>query len=1034
MKKVLIPILLMILCLTVCACKKKVELSITGPDEVTLSKEIVLECNYHDNSDIKWSSSDEATALVVSSNGQSAIIRGMNVGEAEITVIVDGASAKKKIKVVSGIASIEISGSNIMFTNSKVTFTANCDVTWSSSNLEVLKVSKDGVVEAINSGEAYVIATFYDLTEKYLVKVYPSDFTLDINLDNLMIVGEEKQIILLTDLVDLKDETSFNSSDSGVATISDSGLVKAISVGKTIITATLYGKSASITLEVISDPNAIRISGENVLRIDQSTVLSCNYDCYWSTSNSDVADVLETGEIIPVDLGKCKIYATDKNNPNNKAEFEIEIIGKTPRTIIINNKNYIGLNQSTKLEISTFPSTASKRFIYESSNAVVARVDSNGIVYGLLEGEVVITVYSFEDKSIFSSITLLVTRPAPEKITLSGNAMMVQGEHNYLNVSFTGEDVNKNVEWESSDKKIAIVYDGIVLAVNKGDVVIRAYSSLDKEIFGEISLHIESYVSKGEDEDDLARVKKIMDNMTIEQKVGQMFICGFSGTSISSDLIKAIDNYHIGNVIYMGANVTDTATLAKMSNDIQTRMIDKNGVGAFISTDQEGGTVARIKSGGTHFISNMAMGATGDYYSTYLEGAACGKELRNYGINVDFAPVLDVNNNPDNPVIGVRSYSDNPLKVSLYGKNMFLGLMESNVMGTCKHFPGHGNTSTDSHYGLPTITTPMTELYQTELAPYISSIANGIDAIMTTHIIFTAIDRDYPATLSYKVLTNLLREELGFNGLIITDGMEMNAVSQNFGGYDETGVLAVKAGVDILTYTTTANPIKAYNGIMNAIKSGEITEERINESVERILLKKLKYGILDNPYAKDNDISELLIENEELNNNFACSALTLVRGEFEGLDKDKRTLIISPTTSYSLGDGLNSNSLGAFATKSLTDLGYDVEYYDVSTNITDKERNVVLGMIDSFDQIVLAFSNVKKNSYARTIKFVRDVCNLDKEVLVIGLDSPYDISSYGDVVKNYINIYGYQKASVVAITRMLEGLVKPSGISSVELK
>lgn len=1035
MKKILIPFLIFIFSLTFISCgkKEKEELTISGPDEVALDTNIVLECNYHDSSDIKWSSSDEATALVVFS-GSSATVTGLKLGEVEISVSASGLTTSKKIRVVAGSKIVDISGPIFMFEGAKVTYRSNMDVSWNSSDESILTINSNGEATAIKSGEASIIAKSASGLEASLnIKVFPKDFEFDIEIDPLLIVGSEKQVIVKTDLIELMTDVTYSSSDESVATVSNIGQVKAISSGKATITATLYGKSASVTIEVVEDPNAIRISGDNACRIDQTIFLTCNYDCNWESSNDDVALVLETGEICPIGIGKCVITATDKENPNNKATFELEIIGKTPRTITINNKNYVGLNQEVRLDVSTFPSTASKRFIYETNNPIVATVDNNGVVRGLAEGEAVITVYSFEDKSIFASITLLVTMPAPKNITLKGDSEMMQGGHNYLEVSFDSNDCNKNLEWSSSDNKIAIVYDGIVLAVNKGEVTIRATSSLDKDIYGEITINVTKYVAPKADDADLARVREIMSTMTLEQKLGQMFVVGFSGTEISSDLIKAIENYHMGNVIYMGANCTDYTTLAKMSNDIQTKMIQENKVGAFISTDQEGGTVARLKVGGTHFISNMAMGATGDYNNTYLEGVACGAELRNYGINVDFAPVLDVNNNPNNPVIGVRSYSDNPLKVSLYGKNMYLGLMESGVMGTCKHFPGHGNTSTDSHYGLPTITTAMNELYQTELAPYISSITNGIDAIMTTHIIFTAIDKDYPATLSYKVLTNLLREELGFDGVIFTDGMEMAAVTNNFGSYDATGVLAVKAGVDILTYTTTANPIKAYNGIMAAIKAGEITEERIDASVERILLKKLKYGILDDPFAKNEDLSEMLEAHEELNNNFASAALTRVRGDFTGLDKDKKALIISPTTSNSLGDGLNSNSLGAFATKYLTDLGFDIEYYDVSSNISSSQRTTALKLIDNFDVIILAFSNVKKSGHTNTANFVKEVCKLDKEVIVFGLDSPYDISSYGTSVTNYFNIYGYQKASVVAISRFLAGEIDASGISSVAL-
>ena len=239
---------------------------------------------------------------------------------------------------------------------------------------------------------------------------------------------------------------------------------------------------------------------------------------------------------------------------------------------------------------------------------------------------------------------------------------------------------------------------------------------------------------------------------------------------------------------------------------------------------------------------------------------------------------------------------------------------------------------------------------------------------MTTHIIFTAIDSDYPATLSEKVLSGLLREELNYDGLIITDGMEMGAVTNNFGGYDNTAILAVKAGVDILTYTSNSNPKTAHQALVNAVNNGEISIERINESVRRILLKKLEYGILDNYQAKNEDISELLAENEELNLDFAVQSLTRLRGTFESLNKNKSTLIISPISSYDLGSGLEVNSFANYASNYLKSKGYtNVTYATIDANISNSQSKELLELAKNYDQVVVAMSNVKTSSYTRSI-------------------------------------------------------------------
>ena len=452
----------------------------------------------------------------------------------------------------------------------------------------------------------------------------------------------------------------------------------------------------------------------------------------------------------------------------------------------------------------------------------------------------------------------------PNEIRLSGKTNIEMGEHANISAEFIGKG-SKEIVWKSSNSNIVDVYHGIVLGLQCGTSIITATSVLDDSVYGSIEITVSKYISAEPTKEQLDRVNSIIDKMSLSQKVGQMFFVGFSGTSMPSNLSNAITNYNFGNVIYMGQNVSNTSTLASMSNAIQNKMVSSNLVPGFISTDQEGGNVARIKSGGTHFISQMAIAATNDPNNAYLEGLAVGKELNSYGINMDFAPVLDVNNNPDNPIIGIRSYSDNPLIASLFGNNFIKGLQESGTIACPKHFPGHGNTAVDSHYGLPIITSSMNELYQVELAPFISAIKNGVDAIMTTHIIFEAIDTKYPATLSEKVLTGLLRNELNYKGLIITDGMQMDAIRKYFGTSDVTSVQAIKAGVDILLYTSLNDPMTAHTAIIKAVKNGEITEERINESVRRILLAKLERGILDNYIVKDIDRTNMINEHYELN-------------------------------------------------------------------------------------------------------------------------------------------------------------------------
>lgn len=649
-------------------------------------------------------------------------------------------------------------------------------------------------------------------------------------------------------------------------------------------------------------------------------------------------------------------------------------------------------------------------------------------IKALKPGTVTVRAYFSKMHDIYDE--LVITIYESQSISISGKEDMVEGEFNQLNLILSAIS-ESDIEWSSSNPLIASVDDsGNVLGLSAGTVMITASYKKDSNIYSVFTINVEEKEEEIIDTDDLLFVNNIIENMTLSQKVGQMFAVGFSGNTFSSTLQSSINDYNFGNVIYLAGNVNNPNTLAGLSNSIQQAMINANGVPAFITIDQEGGRVARLTNGGTRFISNMAMGAIADSTQVYREGKAIGAELRNYGINVNFAPVLDVNNNPDNPVIGTRSYGENPFLVSKCSIQLFKGLQSANVMGTAKHFPGHGNTNVDSHTGLPIITSSKNELYQTELAPFIIAINNGIDAIMTTHIVFTAIDDALPATLSEKVLTKLLREELGYNGLIITDGMEMDAL-KNFGNVASLGLQAVKAGADILLYTDNVNPRSAHTAIINAVNSGEISEERINDSVRRILLKKLKYDVIDNYTAPNNDISELLEDNLELNNEFAMASLTKMIGEDPSYSKDESILIISPECTYSLGNTTGDNSLGAYASNYLKSFGYNASYYTISNNATSTETKEIVGMLEDYDHIVIACSNVYTSKYHNTGVLVDKILLAKPDSLVIALQTPYDYLRYNNV-KNYVCVYCYQKATVVAISKYLNGEFKAVGVSPID--
>ena len=331
-------------------------------------------------------------------------------------------------------------------------------------------------------------------------------------------------------------------------------------------------------------------------------------------------------------------------------------------------------------------------------------------------------------------------------------------------------------------------------------------------------------------------------NMSLAEKVGQLFQVGFHSKTIDKEIEDLIKNYHIGGVIYFSRNIENLKQTSSLSKNLQELALNSGaGIPLFISVDQEGGKVRRIKDL-TYFPANIEIGATGDKKISRKAAAVTAKELKELGINVNLAPVLDVNNNPSNPVIGSRSFGADPELVAEMGVAYIEGLQGQGVVATAKHFPGHGDTAVDSHFELPVINHDRERLDQIELYPFKRAIEAGVDSIMVAHIYFSNIESEagIPATLSKAVLNNLLREELNFDGVIITDDLEMGAIT-NFFGTAAAAVKTIEAGSDIVLISHSYDKQKqAIEAVIAAVENGRISEKRIEESLKRIIKLKGK--------------------------------------------------------------------------------------------------------------------------------------------------------------------------------------------------
>ena len=339
--------------------------------------------------------------------------------------------------------------------------------------------------------------------------------------------------------------------------------------------------------------------------------------------------------------------------------------------------------------------------------------------------------------------------------------------------------------------------------------------------------------------------------MTLEDKVAQLFmitpeaLTGFSNVTAAGDTTKeAYNSRPVGGLIYMSGNLKDTEQTTAMLTNMKSFAQERTGLLPFLGVDEEGGSVTRIASNSAFGVTDVgdmsAIGAPGDAQNAYNAGTVIGTYLKQLGFNVDFAPVADVLTNPDNTVIGSRSFGADSQLVSAMVTSELAGLTDQGVYGAVKHFPGLGSASADPHDGAVTSEKTIDELMAEELVPFRSAIDSGVSFVMVGHISLPNVTGDNtPASLSYKLITEVLREQLGYNGIVITDGMNMGAITGNYTA-DQAAVTAILAGADMILMPQDYQT--AYNGVLGAVQSGTITEERLNESVTRIVKVKLQMG------------------------------------------------------------------------------------------------------------------------------------------------------------------------------------------------
>ncbi|HEX6594256.1 MAG TPA: beta-N-acetylhexosaminidase [Bacillota bacterium] len=494
------------------------------------------------------------------------------------------------------------------------------------------------------------------------------------------------------------------------------------------------------------------------------------------------------------------------------------------------------------------------------------------------------------------------------------------------------------------------------------------------------------------------------------KKIGQLFIIGFAGKTVPYEVKQCIHTYHVGGIILFSRNIgTPEETLA-LTTELQREAKRANyEYPLFICVDQENGVVRRLGKGTTILPGAMMLGATNDVKAAYEIGQITGKELKSLGINWNLAPVLDVNNNPNNRVIGVRSFGECPEKVSQFGKAMMAGMQSERLMTTLKHFPGHGDTHVDSHVNLPVIPHDIERLKEVELKPFQTCMKAGADVIMTAHISFPALEkkRDVPATVSKAVITGLLREELRYKGVVMTDCLEMEAIASEI-GTEQGAMQAIQAGVDLVTISHSFDKqVRSIQNVYEAVKNGDLTEEVIERSTNRIRMLKETYLQWEDLHRERDDPLTIVgcKEHREIARKVYKKGVTIV--------DEKKMLPIYQNSSGGIAilelendiftqveDQRPSDvSLG----KVISTYVRSAETYRSSNMLTRCEVSELVNKLKTFDIVMIG---VLTGSSARMLRqLIEQLENERVSVIIIALKSPYVVV---DLPRASAYIYTYE--------------------------
>lgn len=500
----------------------------------------------------------------------------------------------------------------------------------------------------------------------------------------------------------------------------------------------------------------------------------------------------------------------------------------------------------------------------------------------------------------------------------------------------------------------------------------------------------------------VSRVDALLAGLTLDEKVGQLMMVGFAGQSIDDSVVELVKGRHVGGVCLFGRNIESAAQIAKLNDEL--RALFSGAIPPFIAVDQEGGNVVRIDDGNLVLPGNMLLGATRDPELAYQAGLRQGEDLFRLGFNMNLAPVLDVNSNPRNPVIGIRAFASDAEVVSQLGARFVEGQQAAHIATVAKHFPGHGGVDVDSHRGLPVVRATRAQI-DDDLKPFAVAAAAGLDGMMTAHVATpTLTGDDLPATLSQSALAGVLRGELQFDGLVLTDELEMDAIDHRF-GVGHAAVMAISAGADMVLVPWRAEKkAEVYESLLSAARSGVLPRERLDQAVRRILVVKERRGVFEALRPREERLAALGGA-RDLADRIARAGVTLLR-QSKGfpLDRAWRVAVVTPEDSLAEALSARMKQVESLVVPAYPEAAARDGLKLKARALAARSDVVVVGVVNS-----------------RQLELVTIAALTGRPVIVVIMGAPYLLAQMHETGPTVVVVYSYRPAATAAAAAALLG-------------